>query len=342
MRWYLLLALGMAILTACASEDHSYGVTAELHGDPSIERTWVEPGIRKIAVRSSGEDYTLFNAQGVRVGTDGRVYVLDGGDFTIKAFTPEGTYVATYGEGKGSAPAQLQSFSDVRVWRDSVHVVDSRGRKVAVFAKDGDFGRAVQYEKPISEIAWGGNTKYVQRGLGVVSSVFLSIIPSSGEALDVSLPLSRDAHPIVFDGSLYATEKQAVFVPYYLPVLLTYLPDDTSGTAYPTPSYGDVPFQKASQQGGGVRRTVTPPQHSVHMSETFIGGVLTVRQNSVVAGDSLAFDLYDAREGMDYMHSSRFSLPYDYHHAQYAYATGLLVTHRDTSIQFYEVDSPTK
>lgn len=330
-------------LAACTSEDHPYGLRAELHGDPSIERTWVEPDVRTVAVRSSGEEYTLFHVAAESVERDGRIYVMDVGNSTYKAFTADGTYVATYGEGKGSGPTEFQQLSDLDVWRDSVYLVDARRRKVSVFGKNGGFGRAKQYEKPITEIEWAENsTKYVHRGLGVVSSVFLRIVPSSGQAIEVSPPLSGEAHPIVLDGSFRTTEERAIYVPYYLPVLLTFSPDDTTGTAYPTPMYGEVPFPKANQQGSGMRKTVTPPQRQVHASENLVGGILTIRQHPEVGGDSLAFDLYDAREGMEYMHSARFSLPHDYGLAQYAYTMGLLVTEQDTTVRFYEVDSPTK
>lgn len=333
----------LVLLVACSSDDHSYGLRAELRGEPSIKRVWVEPNIRKVAVRSSGENYTLFDASVVFVEKDGRVYVLDAGNFTCKAFTPEGTYVATYGEGKGSAPAQVQQLSDLDVWRDSVYLVDTRRRKVSVFAKDGSFGRAEQYENPIEEIEWAEHsTRYVHRGLGVVSSVFLSIVPPSGQAVEVSPPLARDAHPIVLDGHFYTTGERAVYVPNYLPVLLTFSLDDTTGTAYPTPTFSEVPFPEAKQHGSGVRKTVSPPQNWVHGPATMLSEVLTIRQPPEVGGDSLAFDLYDTREGLEYMHSARFSLPHDYGHAQYAYARGLLVTEHDTTVRFYKVDSPTK
>lgn len=342
-RGCVLLACVLVFLAACASEDHPYGLRAELRGDPSIERTWVEPDVRKLVVRSSGEDYTLYNPGPVEIGEDGRIYVLDGGNFTFKAFTPRGRYVATYGEGRGNGPAQFQQLSDLGVWRDSVYVVDVRRRKVSFFGRDGDFGRAEQYKNPIEEIEWTENsTRYVQRGLGVVSSVFLSIVPPSGQVVDVSLPLARDAHPIVFDGRLFTTEERAVYVPNYLPVLLTFSPDDTTGTAYATPSYGKVPFPEMNQQEREVGKTVYPPRNEIHESSTLLGGVLTVRQRTNVEGDNLIFDLYDASGGIEYMHSARFSLPHNLDHAQYAYTRGLLLTARDTTVRFYEVDSPKK
>lgn len=342
-RWCVLLAWVLVFLAACASEDQPYGLRAELRGDPSIERTWVNPDVRKVAVRSSGEDYALYNPGPVIVGTDGRIYVGDGGNFTFKAFTPKGRYVATYGEGQGSGPAQFQQFSDLGVWRDSVYVVDRRRRKVSFFGKGGDFGRAEQYKTPVEGIEWTENsTRYVQRGLGVVSSVFLSIVPPSGQAVDISLPLARDAHPIVFDGRLFTIEERAVYIPNYLPVLLTFSPEDTTGTTYATPSYGTVPFPEVQQQESEAQKTVYPPRTQVHESSTLLGGVLTVRQRPKVGGDNLVFDLYDAGEALKYMHSARFLLPHDYDHAQYAYTMGLLVTAQDTTVRFYEVDSPKK
>lgn len=156
MRPRLPLLLVLLLLLSCGREDgeipNLYGLTAELHGDPSIERTWVEPEVREIAVRSSGEGYTLYNPGPVVIGTDGRIYVGDAGNFTFKAFSPRGKYVATYGGGRGNGPAQFQQLSDLGVWRDSVYVVDVRRRKVSFFGRDGDFGRAEQYKNPVEEI----------------------------------------------------------------------------------------------------------------------------------------------------------------------------------------------
>lgn len=354
-RFQLTLLFAILVLTACgdgdkkgSEEDESstqyvemgddYGLTTEIRGDRSLTRTWVKPSVEKIASLSEGEAYTLFNPRlASAVSKEGHLFVYDFGDYAVKAFTREGEYVATYGRGEGRGPGEMTMMSDVGVWRDSlVYVVDPKQRRVSFFEKNGDFVRAERYEVPLARLAWGDDsTKYVI--ISHASPTFLRIILSSGRQTVISQLFSGEAHPIMQGGTLHTSRDGALYVPLHFPVLLTFSPGDTTGTAYPTPDYGQ-PRPKADVEERG--RVVSVPSTRIHEKSTLHDGVLSVEIPDSES-DSLRFDLYDARE-MEYLHSIQLpvegsSRPF---RALYVHGMDLVATVQKATVNIYEVQYP--
>jgi hypothetical protein len=83
-RTAVLLLIG---LTACSTGDSNipnpYNLTTDLKGNPAIERTWVEPTVKRVATLSGGPDHTLYNPNEVEIGDDGRIYVFDFGSIAL-------------------------------------------------------------------------------------------------------------------------------------------------------------------------------------------------------------------------------------------------------------------
>lgn len=74
---------------------------------------------------------------------NGHLAIVYAGDYRLKAFTPAGEHVATYGNGRGRGPGRVITLTDGGVWRDSlVYLVDPRQRRVSFFDEEGDFMRA--------------------------------------------------------------------------------------------------------------------------------------------------------------------------------------------------------
>lgn len=148
----------------------------------------------------------------------------------------------------------------------------------------------------------------------------------------IARPPVRGVEPIVLDGVLHTVGRRALFVMRRAPVILTYAPEDTTGTAYPTPDWGrELPTPEE------VKRN---PQ-MVNADPTLSGGVLSVRTSNPTAG-GIGFDLYDAR-AMEYLRSVRMPIevePASYIEAIYAYGEDLVATVRDTTVSLYRVSSP--
>lgn len=317
---------------ASASQDrvttNDYGLRVEIRGERSVTRSWVEPEVEQVASLSEGEEYMLFNPRLARVSESGRLYVYDYGDYTVKAFTREGEYVATFGRGQGQGPGEMTMMSDVGVWRDSlVYVVDPKQRRVSFFDMDGDFLRSKFYEVPVARLAFAGDsTEYMV--LSHASPSFLRIT-TKGRQMTISQLLPRDVHPIMLDGHLHTSQGTALFVPLYFPVILTFSPGDTTGIAYPTPDYGRPRPKAVTMDGGGIRA----PADRFHLKSTLSGGVLTV-ENPDPETDGLKFDVYDASE-MEYMRSVQLSVDGD--DALYARGAGIVATVRDATVHIYAV-----
>jgi len=323
------VVLAVIVLASCGTQEDAtsdrYGLTAETRGNRSISRSWIEPGIKEVALLSSGEGYTLFEPRALRILDDGNILVFDYGDYTIKAFNREGKYVATYGQGRGRGPGQMMTMTNSGVRRDSlVYIVDPRQRRVSFFMRNGEFVRSENYKVPFYRLAWAeDSTKYMvpppQPG-----RPFLKI-ETSNRKLSISGGPVRGVDEIMFSGYLHTSRRKAIYVPLYLPVLLTYTPNDTTGIAHPTPDYGrSLPIPE---------KTDRPPSKDLNGPSTVSGDILTV-QHPTPEVDSLMFDLYDVGK-MKYTHSIR--VPVDGEKSVYAHGTGTIASIRDTTVAIYSV-----
>jgi len=299
-----------------------------------MERTWVEPKLKHVVTLSRGEEYTLFNPNGLGIGEEGHVYVFDYGNHTVKRFDQDGVYQTTYGEGTGSGPGQMMGMTDSGIYQDSLfYVVDSWQRKVLYFDRArGAFIRSENYKVPLTRLKWASDSiKYVE-STGRTSD-FLTIDTPGGQQ-SVSRFLSRDVPPTALDGRLHTHQGRAIYVPHYFPVILTYTPDDTTGIAYATPDYGTVPFPEASVERGG--RLIRAPTHVVNAGSVVYNEVISV-QRPYTSEDSIEFDLYGAAE-VNYLHTVR--LPID--RSTSVYSTDVVASIQDTSVVIFSIQSPQK
>lgn len=330
---YFLLAVGRAglllfalVLASCASgsEESSdpYGLVADVEGT-SPERTWVEPDFRKVTSLSRGDEYTLFEPSSVETGDSGNLYVTDAGDYKVKAFTEDGSYIATYGGGRGMGPGRVLTLTDVGMWQDSlVYIVDPRRRRVSFFRRNGTLARTEDYDFRFYRLAWADDSTAYMKQPPLIQNPFMGIRTSDRQLTISRQPLidMEEAHS---GGMLHTSRNRAVYVPRDLPVLLTYSPTDTSGTAHPTPDYG---------------RPLPSGSRAFYAWSAEQGGVLSVQIPTLPAVDTLKFDLYDLNE-MEYMHSVRF--PIDERKSVYGYRTNTIASIQgDTTVTIYRVERP--
>lgn len=317
--------------------EDDYGLTADIRGEQAYERTWVEPDVEKVASLSEGEEYMLYTPVPARIPSDGRIYIFDFGDYTVKAFTKSGEYVATYGRGQGRGPGEFTSMSHVDVWQDSlVYVVDNDLRRISFFEKDGDFVRVESSEIPFSRTVWTEDrTKY-----GVLASAGtpFMIVESPDRRRVISQLSSRDIHWLALQGRMHAHEERAIFVPSYFPVVLSFSADDTTGVAVPTPDYGH-PRPTAEKEEFGV----SAPPWRFNLKTTLSEGVLAVGHRSSNADSLLMFDLYDVQE-MEYMHSLRLPITrkdnLDALRSLHAHGPDIVVSLQDATVEIFKVHPP--
>jgi len=87
--------------------DDPYALRPSLVGEPPAERTWLEPTIEKVATLSQSDDYMLYTPASATLGPNGSVLVMDFGDYKLKRFAPDGTYLQSYGNGHGQGPGEM-------------------------------------------------------------------------------------------------------------------------------------------------------------------------------------------------------------------------------------------
>ena len=257
------------------------------------------------------------------------MYVVDYEDWRVKAFTADGEYAATYGEGPGPNPGELMRPTSVGFKGDSlVYATEPRLRRVSYFAKDGSFERVERYDTSPYQIAWtDASVQYILPPPPLPDSPFMWRKTPSRD-LNITAP-SRTEEPILLDGKLHSVVGKAVYVMRYMPIILTYSTNDLAGTAFPTPDYGE--------------ELPDPDQRTLNNEPTISGGVLSVQIPTGEPGH-LAFDLYDV-DSMTYLQSVRFPVELERDtrgkaEAHYAHGSRSLVTAKDSVVTFYHVTIP--
>ncbi|HEX2079276.1 MAG TPA: 6-bladed beta-propeller [Longimicrobium sp.] len=96
---------------------------------------------------------------------NGHVYVLDFGDRTIKEFSPDGTFLRSYGKGKGRGPGELLNPTDFQVTTGGeVWVLDPAQGRIQVFDARGEPVRTLRVEVPANRFALYSDGSYVLLG----------------------------------------------------------------------------------------------------------------------------------------------------------------------------------
>ena len=84
-------------------------------------------------------DYIFHRPQGIQIGLDGTIYVMDWGDATFKLYDREGRYIRTIG-GKGQGPNEFGQLIYFAIGTgEIVTVLDPVNKRVAVLNKVGEY-----------------------------------------------------------------------------------------------------------------------------------------------------------------------------------------------------------
>jgi hypothetical protein len=313
--------------------DDPYALRPSLVGEPPAERTWLEPTIEKVATLSQSDEYMLYTPGSATLGPNGSVLVMDFGDYKLKRFAPDGTYLQSYGNGHGQGPGEMLQLRWGGVWQDSlVYLVDDMQRQVNLFDVEGHFIEVEAYPEGVSQYGRGADGKRYVRLPPVPERPLLEIHTPDGVRQVPRFSTDPPDAGAWDDGWLNVHGDRVLHVALYAPVILAYAADDTVGTAHPTPDFGGPFHGTPMRTGEGI----------YHVWSQVDGDALTTQLWTTEGlpslvdpmPDSLFFDVYDATD-VSYQYSARFPTPG--HYATYAPESGLLVAVQDTTVDLYRL-----
>lgn len=113
-------------------------------GTPVIEYRYVPDGERTDVLRLE-RDLVLteafgrpfYDPAGIAVADDGRIFVLDRGNYRVVAFDASGEALVEFGR-QGEGPGELNTPENIAEVRDSVVINDRMGSKLSVYSVDGE------------------------------------------------------------------------------------------------------------------------------------------------------------------------------------------------------------
>jgi len=101
--------------------------------------------------KEDDENYTFFRVQGIQVGGDGNIFVLDRGNHRIQKFDREGKNQQTIGK-KGQGPGEFEAPLNFSLdLRNNLYIYDNR--KIKIFNHRGEFLRSFPVSAFIREFA---------------------------------------------------------------------------------------------------------------------------------------------------------------------------------------------
>jgi hypothetical protein len=257
MRSVVLLALAMTFLGCGSAEDYGIGPRS----DSGAIDTLAVSG--EIGIELGDTDYVFGVIVDVAFTQNGEILVLDGRASTVKAYSPDGLYLGSFG-GRGEAPGEFQNPRSMAVLADGrIAVADPFGGKVELYS--GDFshyrtfnsfaGRAPMVIAGTSG-GFAGEQSTVSRTEGTIVSRLaiwdietdsMLVLAETESTFSPESMVERFMKPspgMAFsDGTLY----------YYAPESQQYLiqvfqPDGTQGDPLTLPGYAPVEKTQAELQ----------------------------------------------------------------------------------------------
>jgi hypothetical protein len=117
---------------------------------PTSQRSWKSiPRVAVWRIRSEGGTPFFHGPINFKVDVNGRVFVVDYGDLSIKSFSPDGQFLRTFGNGRGERLEEFGSITDLSVDPDGrVFVVDQKNGRITIFNSSGGFIKALRLRMP--------------------------------------------------------------------------------------------------------------------------------------------------------------------------------------------------
>lgn len=114
------------------------GGDVAIRGQAAGKRVWKPQPTRRLFTLGGGEKPLFYGPLRLKVDPQGRLFVIDYGDFQIKEISEGGELVRTYGKGKGQGPGEVTTLNDVVVSDgQTVRVADYSNGRVTTFDRQG-------------------------------------------------------------------------------------------------------------------------------------------------------------------------------------------------------------
>lgn len=149
--FFALLAVVLVIgfLTSFAKErsviSRQPRLAVEVEPQPVTERQLVDGAYQLVWRTSEDSNLVLYGPLRTKFDPEGRLFVIDYGDFSVKQLDGSGALLARYGLGEGQGPGEMKTIVDVAVERPGeVWVSDRANGRISVFGEDGALARTLR------------------------------------------------------------------------------------------------------------------------------------------------------------------------------------------------------
>lgn len=214
-KWRIILVLivagliggGVALLTRSEAPPEK----GKMYAQGVDERRFADVEVERVPWAHDPNEHLLHPTQ--TEVHEGRIYVLDLGEYRIKSFTLDGRLVATIGRGRGQAPGELQTVMDFFVRDGRLWVLDGQERRVSIFRTDGTYVRQFRIEtdgQPF-RITPLGEHLFVKQ---VAPTELFLKVDTTGQVLRRFGDLMKqfdERNPLAFGGDLVATKDRIIF-----------------------------------------------------------------------------------------------------------------------------------
>lgn len=124
------------------------------------ERVWKPTPSRRGVILGEDAKAMLYFPSGLQEDPAGNIYVKDGGDQSIKKFSPEGRFLRKYGEGEGQGPGEFGALTDFVLTNEGVlWAADASNGRIMQFANDGRLLSTITMRQPPYRLALMGEKR---------------------------------------------------------------------------------------------------------------------------------------------------------------------------------------
>ncbi len=154
-KWIILMVSALLTLSAACGKKQSSVRVEKIDGVEWVHNN-AEPEhpqrtvsfVHELAIGEKEED-KLFQPAGVTVSNDGRMFILDRSDMTVKVYDVNGAYVQSIGR-MGDGPGEFKGVTGMLFTPDGhLAVLDIQLRRVSIFNGQGAFIKSCQLTQPM-------------------------------------------------------------------------------------------------------------------------------------------------------------------------------------------------